>query len=143
MKTEKTETVKEIVKKEIPEILKISFNPTVKKIHENLISLEIVTSLDTVRKAVSELTEEKIIIKSGDKKSGFTFSNAPIQKKRGWKTQLIKKLAQQAGGSVKRSTLAKMICSDERNTHILISCIMKSWDGPRITWDKKLKIYNF
>jgi len=142
--TKKT-SVKEIAKKEIVEIMKTNSDFSVKQIHTRLDDAGIRTSLDTVRKSISELTEEKIIVKFEiENKNGFFFKLSPIKKKRGWKTALIKKLASQTGGTIYRATLAKMIQSDVRNTHILISCIRKSWDTKNvITWDKDTKSYNF
>lgn len=137
--------MKEIVKTEIPEIIKISMNPTIKLIHSNLESAGFKTSLDTVRKAISELVIEKTILKSGDKKTGFSFSVTPGKKKRGWKSQLIRKLFKMGPGKISRKNLSGMIKSDERNTHILVSCIKKNTNfGEKIIgWNKEEKAYTF
>jgi len=103
------------------------------------------TTRDTVSKSLAELIDEKIIIQSQDKnKAGsFNFSIPKIIKKRGWKTDLIKKLVSQ-GGKISRANLAQIIQSDTRNTHILISCIRKSWETKFVIgWEKETKSYNF
>lgn len=67
------------------------------------------------------------------------------KEKRGWKTKLIKMVFSQVGGRIKRTTLARMINSDERNTHILISCIKRDTDfgSQEISWDKSKKEYTY
>lgn len=142
----KKESVKEIAKKEIIVILKNGAEFNAAGFHAELEIAGIKTSLDTVRKSISELVTEKIIEKFEiDGKKGFWFKTAPVVKKRGWKTKLIKKVFAQKGGQISRTNLAAMINSDERNTHILISCIKKSTDfGTQIiSWDKKKKVYNY
>lgn len=143
-KVEKKQTVKEIAKTEIIEMMKTNSDFSVKQIHTRLDDSGIQTSLDTVRKAVSELMEEKAIIKFEiETEKGFFFKTVPIKKKRGWKSILIRRLFKLKSGKITRTTLAKMIQSDERNTHILVSCILKNTDfgGKIIAWDKKEKSY--
>lgn len=139
-----TTSVKEIAKSAIQIIIKSESDLTVKSTISLLLENGVKTSADTVRKSLNELCSENVIIRTGEKKSGYKFNPAPVAKKRGWKMALIRKVFAQAGGTIKRVNLAKMVSSDERNTHIMISGITKSWTGEnKITWDRKLKSYNY
>jgi len=145
--TETKKTTKtDLAKISITEIINLTGTKTIPEITKMLeTDFGFKTSRDTVSKALAELIDENVIIqKQGNKKGSFEFSAVKIVKKRGWKTALIKKLASQHGATIKRAVLAAVIQSDVRNTHILISCIRKSWDTENvITWDKNTKSYNF
>lgn len=147
-------TKKDQAKKEVQTIVSELKNTafTAKDFYTNLLNHGTPMSMDTVRTALKELVADgKIDINKMGRKTVFSFRKPvagsfqaliPSKKKHGWKVKLARQLFSKTGILIKRTDLANLIDSDERNTHIMIGNM--NYDRlEKINWNKKERAYSF